>query len=86
MLRPRKGAPRAAFDEAWRYIALGSEHTWCAENPTEPFFQDAIWKVKQSYFREADDRTQTLFDDALAPATDKSSGALGPEEARPTVA
>lgn len=80
MLHPGKPAPRDEFDEAWRYIALGSEHTWCAENPTEPFFQDAIWKVKQSYFREADDRTQTLLDDALAPATDKSSGALGPPE------
>ena len=80
MLRPGKPAPRAAFDEAWRNIALGSEHTWCAENPTEPFFQDAIWKVKQSYFREAADRTQTLFDDALAPATDKSCGALGPAD------
>ncbi|NEW83582.1 MAG: glycosyl hydrolase [Mariniphaga sp.] len=80
MLRPGKPAPRGSFDEAWQYIALGSEHTWCAENPTEPFFQDAIWKVKQSYFHEADNRTQTLLDDALAPATDKSSGALGPEQ------
>ena len=80
MLRPGKPAPRTIFDEAWRYIALSSEHTWCAENPTEPFFQDAIWKVKQSYFREADDRTRTLLDDALAPATDKSTGALGPDE------
>jgi hypothetical protein len=78
MLRPGKPAPRAAFDEAWQYIALGSEHTWCAENPNEPYFQDAIWKVKQSYFREAEDQTQELLDDALAPATDKSSGALGP--------
>jgi len=80
MLRPGKPAPRAEFDEAWRYISLGSEHTWCAENPTEPFFQEAIWKVKQSYFREADDRTQSLLDDALAPATSKSSGGLGPKE------
>ena len=80
MLRPGKAAPRAEFDEAWRYIALGSEHTWCTENPSEPFFQDAIWKVKQSYFREADDRTQTLLEKALAPATDKSNGALGPAE------
>jgi alpha-mannosidase len=80
MLHQGKSSPRSSFDEAWRYIALGSEHTWCAENPAEPFFQDAIWKVKQSYFREADDRTRTLLDDALAPATDKSSGALGPVE------
>jgi hypothetical protein len=80
MLRPGKPAPRAEFDEAWRFIALGSEHTWCAENPAEPFFQDAIWKVKQGYFHEAEDRAQTLFDDALAPVTDKSNGALGAAE------
>jgi len=80
MLHPGKVAPRSAFDEAWRFIALGSEHTWCAENPTEPFFQDAIWKVKQSYFHEADNRTQTLLEEAFAPATDRSTGALGPAE------
>ncbi len=80
MLRPGKPAPRAEFDEAWRYIALGSEHTWCAENPTEPYFQDALWRVKQDSFREASDRAQTLYDEALAPATDKSSGALGPAD------
>ena len=80
MLRPGRPAPRAEFDEAWRYSALGSEHTWCAENPNEPFFFDSIWKVKQSYFREAADRSQTLLDEALAPATDKSNGALGPAD------
>ncbi len=80
MLRPDQPMPEADFNEAWRYIALGTEHTWCAENPTEPYFQDAIWKVKQSYFREAADRTQVLLDDALAPATDRSTGALGPME------
>ncbi|MEG0379999.1 MAG: hypothetical protein RR614_16085, partial [Eubacterium sp.] len=80
MLRPGKSAPREEFDEAWRYILLGSEHTWCFENPTEPFFQDAIWKVKQDYFRQADNRSQVLLDDALAPATDCSRGALGPKE------
>lgn len=80
MLRPGKSAPRNEFDEAWRYIILGSEHTWCFENPTEPFFQDAIWKVKQDYFRQANDRSQVLLDDAVAPATDCSRGALGPKE------
>jgi alpha-mannosidase len=80
MLHSGQSAPRQDLDEAWRYIALGSEHTWCAENPNEPFFQDAIWKVKQSYFREADDRTQDMLEVAIAPATDKSDGALGPPE------
>jgi len=80
MLSPGRDVPRNEFDEAWRYISLGSEHTWCNENPSEPFFLDAIWKVKQSYFREANDRSLALFDDALAPVTDKSNGALGPAE------
>jgi alpha-mannosidase len=80
MLCPGKPAPREQFDEAWRFIALGSEHTWCSENTTEPFFLDAIWKVKQQYFHEASDRSQTLFEEALAPVTDKSNGGLGPAE------
>lgn len=80
MLANGKAAPRNDFDEAWRYILLGSEHTWCFENPSEPFFQDAIWKVKQSYFKEAEDRSIQLLEESLAPATDKSNGALGPKD------
>lgn len=80
MLANGTKAPRNDFDEAWRYILLGSEHTWCFENPAEPYFQDAIWKVKQSYFHEAEDRSINMLDESLAPATDKSNGALGPKE------
>ncbi|MEI6176298.1 MAG: glycoside hydrolase family 38 C-terminal domain-containing protein, partial [Verrucomicrobiota bacterium] len=80
MLSPGKPAPRDEFNEAWRYIALGSEHTWCAENPTEPFFFDAIWKVKQDYFREAGNRSQTLLEESLAPAAGKSNGSIGPAD------
>lgn len=80
MLANGTKAPRSDFDEAWRYILMGSEHTWCFENPTEPYFQDAIWKVKQSYFHEAEDRSINMLDESLAAATDKSNGALGPKE------
>jgi alpha-mannosidase len=80
MLRPGKPAPRKEFDEAWRNIILSSEHTYASENPMDPFFFNAIWKVKQSYFREAEDRSITMLDCALAPATDKSDGGLGPVE------
>jgi alpha-mannosidase len=80
MLHRGRPIPRKEFDEAWRYITLSSEHTWCYENPSEPFFQDAIWKVKQDYFHQAGDRTRDLFDEALSPATVKSDGALGPAE------
>lgn len=80
MLANEEKAPREDFDEAWRYIILGSEHTWCFENPSEPYFQDAIWKVKQSYFHEAENRSNDMLDESLAPATDKSDGARGPGE------
>ena len=80
MLADGHAAPREEMDEAWRYIILGSEHTWCFENPSEPFFQEAIWKVKQAYFHEAEDRSIMVLDEALAPATDKSDGGLGPKE------
>jgi alpha-mannosidase len=80
ILNPGKPAPRADFDEAWRYVILGSEHTYATENPKDPFFFNAIWKVKQSYFREAEERSITLLNNAMAPATDRSAGALGPVE------
>jgi alpha-mannosidase len=78
MLHSGTPAPRADFDEAWRNVLLGTEHTFTTENPTEPFFQDAIWRMKQHYFSEADNRSRNLLDEALAPASDKSNGALGP--------
>ena len=80
MLRPGEPAPRTDFDEAWRYVLLCNEHTFATENSYEPYFADAIWRTKQHYFQEADYRSRALLDDALAPASDKSNGALGPLE------
>lgn len=71
-------APRADIADAWRYITLGSEHTWCFENPNDPYFSDAILNVKKSYFEEADKRSRALLDEVLAPVTDKANGAFGP--------
>jgi len=73
-------APRADIEEAWRYIILGSEHTWCFENPNDPYFADAILDVKKSYFHEADNRSKVLLDEVLAPVTDKANGAFGPAD------
>lgn len=74
MLRPAKSAPRNEFEEAWRKIILGSEHTWCFEDPNDTYFQDAIFKVKKSYFIDANERTTDLMDEALAPATQQANG------------
>lgn len=79
MLADGVPAPRKEFDEAWRYILLGSEHTWCFENPEESYFQKNIFSTKCSYFHEAEKRSIDLLDESLAPVTDKSDGALGPK-------
>ena len=75
MLSDGGETPRKDFDEAWRYILLSTEHTWCFENPDDPYFQDAIWKKKQSLFHEAEERSLDMMDMVLAPVTDKSLGA-----------
>lgn len=80
LLRPGKPAPRNDFDEAWRYVILGSEHTYASENPSDPFFFEATWNAKQRYFREAEERSIKMLQNALAPATDISRGGLGPVE------
>ena len=80
MLAKGKKVPYDEFDEAWRYILLASEHTWTFENPFEPFFQNAIWKERQAYFHAAKERAIMAMGEAVAPATDKSNGALGPRE------
>jgi alpha-mannosidase len=65
MLKSEQTSPREELDEAWRYTQLGSEHTWCFENPLDTFFQDTIWRVKKSYFLEAKNRTNKLYYEAL---------------------
>lgn len=71
-------APRTDIEEAWRHIILGSEHTWCFENPNDAYFSDAILNVKKSYFEDAEKRSLALLDEVLAPVTDKANGAFGP--------
>nr|AUN37913.1 alpha-mannosidase [uncultured bacterium] len=74
MLHPAKSAPRNEFEEAWRKIILGSEHTWCFEDPEDIYFQEAIFKVKKGYFIDAHERSSDLMDEALAPATQQANG------------
>lgn len=67
MLHPGQAAPRAEFAEAWRYVLLGSEHTWCYMNPHQQPIQDMIQKVKFSYFQDAQDRSDKLLHNSLKP-------------------
>ena len=67
MLRPGQPAPRADFDEAWRNVLMGSEHTWCYSDPKRQPLTHDILKVKFDYFQSAHDRSETLLAEALKP-------------------
>jgi alpha-mannosidase len=69
MLHPGQPAPRTDFDEAWRNVLLGSEHTWCYADPARQPITNDILKVKFGYFQEANDRSQKLFAEAAQPAS-----------------
>jgi alpha-mannosidase len=74
MLHRSEPAPRAEFDEAWRNVILGSEHTWGGSNTSpENYFNREIWRVKQGYFREAENRSKTMLAAALAPVAATNS-------------
>ena len=60
----------AAFQEAWNFVLLYSEHTWGAWcSVSEPERKETLeqWAVKQGYAREADRRTRALLESAAAP-------------------
>jgi alpha-mannosidase len=69
MLRRPQPAPRAEFNEAWRYVLLGMEHTWCYSNPRQEPMNGDILREKFRYFQEGEDRGKALIAQALAPVT-----------------
>ena len=77
MLQPGKPAPRSDFDEAWRNVIMGTEHTWCYMDPKKQPITNDILKVKFGYFQEAEDRSKSLMAAALSPVTDNESPVIG---------
>lgn len=68
LLSPRTW-PRAAFEEAWRYVLLYSEHTWGAWcSVSEPARRETLeqWAIKQSYAATADALSRDLLEQARA--------------------
>jgi hypothetical protein len=58
------GFPAAQFDEAWKDVALYSEHTWGAYNSVSQPDLDFVktqWKYKQAYALEADTLSRALL-------------------------
>lgn len=66
----------AAFQDAWNFVLLYSEHTWgawCSVSEPERKETREQWEIKQGYAREADRRTRAL----LAAAAGAPAGAPG---------
>lgn len=73
MLHPNEKAPRTELDEAWRNVLMGSEHTWCYMNPSQTDMQDVIWKVKQDFFKTAEQSSQRILSNTLQPIASEMS-------------
>lgn len=59
-----KNFPQKAFDEAWMYVLLFSEHTWGAWNSiSDPELKSVKeqWQIKRSYAVKADSIAQMLL-------------------------
>ncbi len=65
-------APVSAFNDAWRWVMLGSEHTWGYYNPDVPFAK-GVEATKASYFENADKTSRQLLAQTLAPITKPGS-------------
>ncbi|WP_316834197.1 glycoside hydrolase family 38 C-terminal domain-containing protein [Pedobacter nutrimenti] len=76
MLHRGEKAPRTVLNEAWRNVLMGSEHTWCYMNPNQADMQNEIWKVKQNFFKSAEDSSIHLLSHALKPLSTETSNTI----------
>lgn len=75
MLHPGIPAPRETFEEAWRRVILGTEHTWAYMEPAKQPISSEILKVKFSHFEEADRSSAALLKQAL-PVVDQAANTV----------
>jgi alpha-mannosidase len=77
MLHPGEPAPRSDFNEAWRNVIMGTEHTWCYMDPKKQPITKDILNVKFGYFQKAEDQSKSLLTSALSAVTDNESSVVG---------
>lgn len=65
MLNPSKEAPRHDFQEAWRNVILGTEHTWAYMSPDQEPICSEILNVKFGYFKKAHQKADSLLNVTL---------------------
>jgi hypothetical protein len=62
-------------DEAWRYVLLGTEHTWSGwDPPSEEGLE--ISRVKTSYFETARQKTDSLYNKVVSTISDNTGNNL----------
>jgi alpha-mannosidase len=77
MLHPGEGAPRADFNEAWRDVIMGTEHTWCYMDPGKQPISGDILKIKFGFFQSAENLSKSLLNQALSTVVDSTSSEIG---------
>ena len=66
MLEPAEKQIQPDFEEAWRNVILGTEHTWAYMNPSQQPICDVILNVKLDYFRNSDKLQKKLLAQTVA--------------------
>ena len=77
ILHPGEPAPRTDFDEAWRNVIMGTEHTWCYMDPRQQPITNDILKVKFGYFKKAEEQSKYLMEYTLSAIADTMSSIIG---------
>jgi hypothetical protein len=75
MLRRNDPFPQAEFYEAWRWIQLGSEHTWGYMDPAHPIAKK-IEATKASYFENARKTAAELLAKSVQPIAKADSDTI----------
>ena len=77
MLNKDIPAPRDAFNEAWRNVIMGTEHTWCYMDPSKQPITDNILAVKFGFFQKAEEQSKSLVQTALSSVADTMGPYIG---------
>ncbi len=77
MLHPGEPAPRSEIKEAWRNVSMGTEHTWCYNDPSRQPITNDILNVKFGYFQRAEDMSKSLMNSDLSQVVQNESSIVG---------
>ncbi len=77
MVNPDVPVPADAFNEAWRNVIMGTEHTWCYMDPSKQPITNNILAVKFGFFQRAEEQSRYLLKSALSAVADTESPYIG---------